>query len=309
MQLKTPILFLMFNRVDTTIKVFDQIRRVQPGKLFIAADGPRANVPADAINCVEVRSRILEMIDWPCQVETLFQHENLGCGRAVSVAITWFFKHVEQGIILEDDCLADTTFFFFCEELLERYQDDENIVQICGNNFQETSSLSHYSYYFSMYNHIWGWATWRRCWSKYDLSLHDYSKKTLELSFKNYGMSKDEKTYWLNFFEDIRIKPVDTWDYQWSYQVWSAGGLSILPNSNLVKNIGFGKDATHTQSEDAPIAKLKLNSLIFPLKHPKEIRIDRKADLFTFYSFYSRNENQLLSFIKRILRTLLNGRF
>ena len=169
----TPILFLIFNRPDTTFKVFEEIRKIKPAKLYIAADGPRPNVIGEEEKCTASRN-IIKQVDWDCDVKTLFREKNLGCKIAVSSAISWFFENVEEGIILEDDTFPTQSFFWFCQELLDFYRNDSRIMHISGNNFQLGKIRGEGSYYFSKYNHIWGWATWKRAWRFYDVSLNTF---------------------------------------------------------------------------------------------------------------------------------------
>lgn len=246
-----PILFIIFNRPDTTLDVFNNIRSMQPTQLFVAADGPRDNVVADVEKCSRAR-KIATAVDWDCEVHTLFRDRNLGCGLGPSSAITWFFEHVEEGIILEDDCLPDKSFYLFCETLLDYYRNMLQVMHISGDNFQYGRKRANGSYYFSRYTHSWGWATWRRAWSHYDF----------------YSMPEEYREH--------------SWDYQWELSVAKQQGLTVLPNINLVKNIGFGPDATHTK-KSAIYSNLLAHEIKFPLIHPKTIRINRKADTFTHY--------------------------
>src|SRR3989344_9553516 len=245
----TPILFIIFNRPDTTDIVFAEIKKVRPEKLFIAADGPRKNTPEDYKKCAQTRE-IIKKIDWPCDVKTLFQKENLGCGYGVSTAINWFFDFVEEGIILEDDCAPDQSFFYFCQELFEYYRDNKKIMHISGDNFQYGKKRGFSSYYFSEYAHGWGWATWRRAWKFFDFNC----------------VSPEQKK--------------SNWDKQWYLSVRKQKGLAVLPNVNLVSNIGIGDNSTHTK-EPVHYANLPTKQMIFPLIHPKIIMQHRLADFFT----------------------------
>src|SRR5262249_47548369 len=164
---KVPVLFLVFNRPETTARVMEAIRAAGPERLYVAADGPRDSKTGEAEHCAEVRQLAMN-VDWPCDVRTLFRDRNLGCRRAVSSAITWFFEQEPEGIILEDDCLPSFDFFPYCAELLERYRDDERVMAICGSAYADVSSDYPHSYYFSYYADMWGWATWRRAWLHYD---------------------------------------------------------------------------------------------------------------------------------------------
>jgi len=199
--LKVPVLFLIFNRSDTTQLVFNEIRKAQPAQLFIAADGPRKDRPEDIENCRKVRE-IIRQVDWDCSVSTLFRDENLGCKRGVSSAIDWFFSHVDEGIILEDDCVPDPSFFPFCQELLERYRDDERIMVISGDNLQFGRRKSQYSYYFSRCFHLWGWATWKRAWDNYDIKMELWPKIKETGRLKDILHDPNAEKYWEIIFND-----------------------------------------------------------------------------------------------------------
>jgi len=266
-----PILFLAFNRPDTTARVFDAIRAARPKRLYVAADGSRANRPDEAENCAEVR-KIATTLDWPCEIKTLFRDRNLGCGNAVRTAIDWFFEHEEEGIILEDDCLPSPDFFRFCSELLERFRHEKRIMAICGSCYAEPHTSYGASYYFSYYSDPWGWATWRRAWRLYD---RDWSRWC---EFQARGGLKDisagrlwHETYWSKCFEIGRKGEEHIWDYQWIYSVIEQGGLACYPVRNLISNIGYRSDATHTKTPTGLPANLPHRRLDFPLRHTMEI--------------------------------------
>lgn len=274
--MKTPVLFLVFNRPDKTRTVFGSIRQAKPERLFVAADGPRKGRKEDEELCRETRE-IIRQVDWPCDIKTLFREENLGCKRAVSSAIDWFFEHVEEGIILEDDCLPDQSFFKFCEEMLERYRENERVGMISGNNFQFGKLQNDHSYYFSKYSHIWGWATWRRAWRKYDVNISSWPelKKRHKLS---YMFNLKDRYYWKSIFNDTYAGKIDTWDYQWTYACFMNNYLSIMPAVNLVSNIGFSDEhSTHTRHRNK-FADMPRFSLPFPLSHPKVVAPDIESD-------------------------------
>jgi|LauGreDrversion4_2_1035121.scaffolds.fasta_scaffold03025_4 2-polyprenyl-3-methyl-5-hydroxy-6-metoxy-1,4-benzoquinol methylase len=257
----TPILFLIFNRPNTTSLVFDAIKLVKPRMLFVAADGPRENNIGEFDLCQKVRELVVENIDWDCEVKTLFREKNLGCGRAVSEAITWFFSHVEEGIILEDDCLPDSSFFNFCEVLLLKYRDVPQIMHIGGHSLGVHHPFLDNTYFFSAYNHIWGWATWKRAWKFYQFDIDKIDKKIISVNFHYYFKTRNEISYWESIF--TKSKNINTWDYQWTFSIWENKGISILPLVNMVKNIGFGTGATNTNSEvllykNAPYDSLKI---------------------------------------------------
>lgn len=300
--LNTPILFLVFNRPDTTQQVFAKIREIQPKQLFVAADGARAGKEGEEEKVAQVRKLILEGIDWNCEVKTLFREENLGCGKAVSSAITWFFEQVEEGIILEDDCLPNNSFFRFCEELLDYYRDDGRIMHISGNNFQFGKKVGNASYYFSKYNHIWGWATWKRAWEIYDYELKDFQDRKNEISYPK----KTEK-YWKEVFLGVSDKKIDTWDYQWTYCMWKKNGLSILPNKNLISNIGFGFNATHTKDSNSIFGNIPTQNISFPLIHPKNILVSNSADRNTSKKIFSHGKKHtiIVNSVKKKARELM----
>lgn len=275
-KLLTPVLFIVFNRLDTTRRVFEAIRHAQPSRLYIAADGPREDKLGEDLKVREVRAYVMNLIDWKCEVKTLFREENLGCKRAVSSAIDWFFENEEEGIILEDDCLPDEHFFPFCVQLLEKYRDNERVMMISGDNFLGEPVTPADSYYFSKYCHIWGWASWRRAWKHYDVSMRLWPQVRVD------GFSKmvdsQEYFFWKWGFDHTFGGQIDSWDYQWSFACWMNKGIEIMPTVNLVSNLGCGEDSTHTKKGDHRIAALRTQSLNFPLKHPESVVVDRQAD-------------------------------
>lgn len=277
---KSPLLFLVFNRPDTTCEVFEKIREYKPKKLYIAADGPRDNREGEADKVVKVR-KIATAVDWPCEVKTLFRDENLGCKKAVSEGISWFFEHEEQGIILEDDCLPHPDFFRFCENLLERYADDERIWVITGNNFQNGIKRGDASYYFSRFNHVWGWASWRRAWQKADMDIKFWPEWKKSSEWKTFWSDSVARKYWERIFDQMYRHEIDTWDYPWTASVWYHEGMTATPNVNLVSNIGFGEDATHTSNSNDPLSNAKTTSIGL-IRHPENIHDDPIADRYIF---------------------------
>ncbi|MBD1394702.1 nucleotide-diphospho-sugar transferase [Mucilaginibacter glaciei] len=282
MSYKMPVLFLIFNRPDHTRTVFEAIRRFKPDHLFIAADGPRHDRPDDLLLCKSARAMV-DHVDWDCEVKTLFRGENIGCGKAVSEAITWFFNYVDEGIVLEDDCLPNESFFNLCACLLERYRFEDQVMHIGGAYFHNQSSRIKSSYYFSNYIHIWGWATWKRAWSKYqyNIDLNQDFLNTLKIKFPD----TKEYNFWKNSFSEMANHSIDTWDIQWSYSIYKNNGIGITPACNLISNIGFGAGATHTLGHDAKTAALPLGS-IDTIRHLSKIRISKWTDKKTFKKLY-----------------------
>lgn len=268
--LHTAVLLVIFNRPDTTRLVFEAIRKAKPPRLYVAADGPRLDVPSDRQKCAEAR-KIIDQVDWDCKVKTLFRKENLNCGIGPSSAFSWFFEHEEEGIILEDDCLPSQSFFWFCEEMLDRYRQDSRVMHIGGNNFLNGwQKDSAYSYYFSRSGYIWGWATWRRAWNKFDFKIENYAKAKQNGFFNYYFLNRLEKMYRLRKFNKtiVRQGRVDWWDYQWDFARYSNSGLAVVPNTNLVSNLGFGEMATHTSNSKSKNATMPAFDIAFPLRHP-----------------------------------------
>jgi hypothetical protein len=263
----TPLLFLIFNRPDTTQKVFDAIRQARPKYLYVAADGPRSDRICEKEKCETTRA-IIKQVDWDCEVKTLFREKNLGCGKAVSSAITWFFDNVEQGIILEDDCLPDETFFGFCENMLEKYQNDERIMMITGLNYMvnELSLLVKESYIFSRYFAIWGWATWKRAWKQYDIKMNGWETIKSQDKLQSFYFQDIYKKHFFSIFDAACKKEIDTWDIQWFFSCLFNNGLSIVPKVNLISNIGI--IGTHT-SEDLinnffPVFNIDNKNIVHP---------------------------------------------
>ena len=286
-KLTTPVLFLVFNRPDTTKQVYAAIRQAKPEKLFVAADGPRSDRPGEAEKCDEVQ-QIATNVDWDCDVKILFKKKNFGCGVAVSSGIDWFFENVEAGIILEDDCVPHQTFFQFCQELLLKYRHDERIMVISGNNFQFGRNITKYSYYYSRYMHCWGWASWRRAWKYYDFDMALWP--TIRDSDLLEHILHDKKgvvLYWKRILDRTYRGEVDSWAYRWLFSCWVQNGLTILPNVNFVSNIGFGEDAVHTKDSSDPFANMRVYAMEFPLKHPPFMIRNARADEFTHRKVFS----------------------
>lgn len=259
-----PVLFLLFNRPDLAGQVFERIRDAKPSQLFIAVDGPRQDRAGESELCAECRD-YASKVDWPCEVKTLFREENLGCKSAVSSAITWFFQHVKSGIILEDDCLPESTFFGFCQQMLERYKSNQRLGVVTGNNFQPIAQWSNSSYYYSIYNHCWGWATWRDRWEKYDLKMAGWPAFKESKAFRRVHLKKWIRRRWADIFDSCAMDQIDTWDYQWTFSCWKNGYLTVTPGVNLVKNIGFDERATHTTSGNIAQVTEAIDTKLTPL--------------------------------------------
>lgn len=300
----TPLLLITWRRPHTLRQVIDAIRPLAPTRLFIACDGPNSERPGEAEKVAATRALIELEIDWPCQIDRLYSDVNQGCRLGVSRAITWFFKQVEEGIILEDDCVPHPDFFLYCSELLERYRNDTRVWCISGDNFQNGQWRGDGSYYFSRYNHCWGWASWRRCWQHYDSDLSQWPALRESGLLDTIFEMPLERNYWSTKWQRLLIEGrPDTWDYQWTLTCLANSGLTALPNRNLVSNVGFGEDGTHTTTvADPTVADQGLGKLI----HPRFVLRDCAADLYSFDRYFGgarmRRGRQLFPRVKARLR-------
>ena len=295
---KTPILLLIFNRPKETLAVFKAIKSARPAKLYVAADGPRNQ--RDLELCGETR-KVIEKIDWPCEVKTLFRNENLGCKIAVSSAIDWFFENVESGIILEDDCLPDPTFFTFCETMLNKYKHNDQIMHINGTNSQFGVTRGTASYYYSHCPQVWGWATWKRAWSRYDIQMTNLDNFINNNSAYTLLKNKRTANFWNKLYLHAKNKNINTWDIQWSFSVMSNNGMAITPNINLVQNIGFGSNSTHTnvtaekiKQKSQPMHQINLNNDL--------VVANIEADNSLYTNIYKRNIiDRMITYLKNAL--------
>lgn len=273
-----PVLLIPFRRPDKIKRLVEALALVKPRFIYILADGPRPNNPKEAALCSEAR-RIAMDIPWECEIKTNFKDANVGLSKNIVEGIDWFFEQVPMGIIFEDDCIPDPSFFSFCAELLIRYQNDEKIMHISGNNFQQGKTHGDGSYYFSHYSHSWGWATWRRAWQKYHGAVEHFPEYDKTGRINELPFTRTAKRFWMKLLRNTAI-----WDSRWLYTTWYSRGLCILPNQNLVSNIGFGADATHTTelSAQANVANKPLNQII----HPSQTQVSTAADDFTFDTMF-----------------------
>jgi hypothetical protein len=278
--MKTAIALIIFKRPDTTKKVLDVIRQVKPTKLFVIADAPRKEREGELEKCEEARA-VIDQVDWECEVLKNYSNINLGCAKRIYSGISWVFNHVEEAIIIEDDCILDPTFFHFSEELLERYRHDNRITSISAQNVQLGQKRTNYSYYFSRYSHCWGWATWRRAWQTFDFEMKLWEEAKSYNTLDDVFSDSLAVNYWTNIFQKTYDRSLDSWAYRWLLSCWLQSGLTIIPDVNLVSNIGFNEDATNTQHKNNKTVEMEVKSLKFPLKHPPVIVRNIQADNFT----------------------------
>lgn len=273
MPCSTPVTFIIFKRPDVTARAWEAIRATRPDRLFIIADGARN--ADEASKCAETR-RVVEQVDWPCEVQRNYSEPNMGCRNRIASGLDWVFSQVPEAIVLEDDCVPAPSFFGFCTELLERYRTTERVMHICGSNYLGRRD-GPYSYHFSRYPHLSGWAGWARAWRRIDLHLkrwREFKRRRASEIFKD----TIERKHWIRKFRPIASgERTDSWGYPWWYSVWMEDGLAIVPTENRVTNIGFGPEATHTR-EDSPLANVPANEISSALIHPPDLRVDEAAD-------------------------------
>ncbi len=305
---RAPVVLILFNRPEPTARVFGTIRRARPAKLFLIADGPRGDHPSDGPACAAARA-VVEQVDWECQVVRDYSDHNLGCGKRIATGLDRVFEQVDEAIILEDDCLAEPSFFAYCDELLERYRDEPRVMAVSGDNFQSGRRRGAHSYYYSRYCHVWGWATWRRAWQHYDWEMRSWPQLRDERWLERFLPTRREVRYWTRIFERMYDQSWNTWDYRWTYACWRQQGLTILPNVNLVSNIGFGEDSTHTLHTDSAYAALPTQPMVFPMSHPPGILRDEPADEYTNRTMFARPRRARIALRLGNLRRKLTGRF
>lgn len=272
--LDISVAFIIFNRPDLTHRVFAAIAEAKPKRLLVVADGPR--FPEESEKCRQARA-VIEKVNWDCEVLTNFSDVNLGCKLRVSSGLDWVFSQVEEAIILEDDCLPHSDFFDFCELMLTRYSQDERVMAICGANVFGEWKKDQQSYHFSYHGGVWGWASWRRAWNLYDVNMDLWSNGEAKARFfDNLPLNQHEK--WGKILEEVVAGRIDTWDYQWFFARCIQSGLTIVSSSNVITNIGFGEEATHTFSNDSPFSRVPLGSVRIPIVKPACVVVDRDYD-------------------------------
>lgn len=279
--LRSPVALIAYNRPELTKKTFEVVRRARPDRLFLIADGPKPGDLVDAERCAAVRS-VLEQVDWRCEAEWILADTNMGLQRRVVTGLNRVFDSADRCIILEDDCLAGDEFFGFCDTLLERFEHEPEIMTITGDNFEKRPRRRPASYFFSRYPQCWGWATWSRSWMNFDPKMQYWPEWRCSAEWESFFESSIERTYWERNFDATYNGQIDTWAYPFAAHQWRAGGLTATPNVNLVKNLGFGPDATHTKGEDASPSIGNLGEIV----HPTHIVRDSAADRHTFRHHY-----------------------
>ncbi len=302
--MKTPVVLIIFNRPNHTERVFEAIRQAKPSKLLVIADGPRVNRTDDHQKCAAARA-IIERVDWDCDVLKNYSDINLGCDPRIIDGLNWVFDIVEEAIIIEDDCVPHPTFFPYCEELLERYRDDERVMNISGQNVLFGRKRTEYNYYFSRFTLCWGWATWKRAWQHFDVDL----KLWPEIRDRKFMKDILEDPYavkvWERTVQMLYDGQLTGWDFKWIFACWMQNGLCLVSDRNLVTNIGYGAEATHIHDENDPYIKMATEAMTFPLKHPPFISRDLEADKFTQRTLFDYDPN-IVKKVRNKIKKILN---
>lgn len=298
--MKSALVFIIFNRADTAGRTFEMIRQARPSRLFVIADGPRPEREGEVERCAEARA-IVDRVDWQCEVTRYFSETNLGCRRRISTGLREVFSEVDEAIVLEDDCLPDPSFFPYCEEMLERYRQDERVMHIAGTNYQFGRRRTPWSYYFSRYNHCWGWASWSRAWRHYDDSMSLWPE-VRDRGLLNDILAGDDGSvhYWERAFQEVYDGKIDSWSFVWTLSCWMRSGLTILPAVNLISNIGFNNRGAHTLNRRSRFAGMETEALAFPLAHPPFMIRDREADSYTQKNNF--RDGRMIRLARRLMR-------
>ena len=304
--MKTSVAIILFNRPDLTEEVFRVVAAARPSHLFLIADGPRADHPLDRERCAAARA-VVERIDWSCDVHRNYADVNLGCGRRPASGISWVFEHVDEAIILEDDCVPHPSFFRYCDEMLERYRDEPRIMLVSGHDAYAPAAgtRSAYSYRVSRLVDTLGWGTWSRAWKSYDIQVARWPALRPTL-LRRVTTHPAFVTEWTRALDRAYAErgDVDYWDYQWAMAVWERDGLAVVPSVNLVANHGFRPDATHTTSPDDPYARAQVVPMAFPLRHPLGLACDVAADQRAIGRHYARHGPMVYRLVKKLMRTV-----
>jgi len=287
----TPVLLVAWKRPDTLRKVIATMRAAAPRRVYVACDGPRHDQAAEVESVREVRRTIDLEIDWQCSVNKLYSDINHGCRLGVSRAIKWFFEHEKEGIILEDDCVPHQDFYSFCSELLEYHREDARVWVVTGNNFQDGRKRGSESYYFSRYPHCWGWATWRRAWSHYSPDFDFWPEWKRSRHWRGLLLDRREMLYWESILDQVYARQLDSWACPWLASVWKGGGLTATPQTNLVTNIGFGSEATHTKGRSSNL-NMPTAGLGPSIIHPATVSVDNDADSYVFETVFQGGGDQ-----------------
>ena len=303
LDLRTPVALVIFNRPDHTMRVLNAIAAVRPRTLYVIADGPRCDRPEDERLVAETRA-VIDRVDWPCELRTCYSEENLNCHIRIASGLDWLFADEPEAIILEDDCVPEPTFFRFCEELLQRYRDDERVQMISGSTATAVDDAA-CSYRFSRTYSIWGWATWARAWTHYDATMRAWPRVRDTRWLENHLGDERQAMLARTWFEAAHSGPIRQWDFQWLFSGWLRDAVAVSPSVNLVSNIGFGAGATHMHDADHSFANIPAKAMEFPLRHPAHIEIDETTERATWEPLLA----EFFSAGRALQRRRIMGRF
>lgn len=298
---KLPVLVLAFNRADHVEQAMKAIQEYKPERLYLECDGARKHKNGEQEAVEATRKAMLSMVDWPCEVKTLFREENMGCAHAVFDAISWFFKHEEYGIIVEDDIVLSQDFFKLCEDLLPRYKDVDKIMEISAQNRSYRTDIPN-SYVYSLCYHCWGWATWKRAWKKMDMEMSAVKDLSVSKLITKFGIFQGLMMY--KYFKDAynNLATFNSWATRWFLSIYDNDGLVICPGVNLAINIGMDGGAHYEKGDENPFAKLKCGKISWPLQYNDIVKQDKKQKLFDIMEFYHVRYIGLKKIIKNKLK-------
>lgn len=287
-----PVTLITFNRPETTKRVLDAIRKVRPSKLFLVSDGPRDGIATDIERVKQTRA-ILNKVDWPCEAHRLYFETNQGCGKALPMGLDWAFQFVDSSIILEDDCLPGVDFFRFCSELLIQHKNENRIFSIGGHRNDGPDQIEGDSYFYSKYPSIWGWATWKNRWKDFDLEMKQWPTLSKSNWLRNILGEQKFELYWKRLFDKMNTD-YHVWDYALFYSCWLNKKINIRSKVNLIENIGFGSDATHTKTEQERGFTREVGKILFPIVHPDEFIVDDQTEKRIEWVNYSGMTDRML---------------
>ena len=302
--METPVVLIVFNRPDVTQRVFGAIAQAKPKQLLVIADGPRSDRAGEAEKCSKVR-QITEQVDWDCEVFRNYADTNLGCKQRVSTGLDWAFETVEEAIILEDDCLPHPSFFTFCEELLTKYRNDRRIMMVSGTNILGDWKAASQSYHYSYYGGIWGWASWRRAWQHYDVSMKEWENDEVKARIKDIVCDEEQYSSREHAYDRCLAGNCDTWDIQWNFSRLSQSGLSVVPSVNLISNIGFTPEATHTKRFREGVANRETQPISLPLSTSPCLIVDRQYDRKFYQKLLQKPSKHPIHKVRRLIRQRL----
>ena len=292
---RTPILFLVFNRVETTKQVFEAIRKVKPSKLYIASDGPRPDREGEVESVLSIRDYLINSVDWECDIKSLFQDKNLGCKNAINEAIQWFFQFEEMGVILEDDTLPVPEFFPFIKHYLELYRNNKKVAAIAGRNEIGEWNVNNQNHFFSSKFFCWGWGTWKDRVQDLDVEF-GYKKVNIQNIAIEGGMKEYLVLKGMN--QSMISNKVNSWAWAYEFNFRYRKQLTLIPSKNYVKNIGFGEDGTHTKHQEEDSVKTNVNETILDFEG-KEVKPNKKY----YLAFINKKHgNSIIGWTRLILK-------